>query len=420
MLPWIERCVLSLRVGSIGVAIPLADVEIDAPWFGHHLQPADRGRPAFLLSAPALVFATAKGNAGFAKLTSLSIQFVNSFDQTKPEHFSGLYHSTQNRLLFPLAEVTIASEKASNHSAKAFSVQARMSGAELDLDANIVNSVFSLVDLYEIGYQRLARHAPDPSFTKTTSGEEPNEKTGMTSDPASFIDTSTFEACFVVDSGIINMHNAKTPALAEMGKAGAPTRHSPRNRRNSKRLHSLDLSNGSLPPRRGTSGSSVPDTFVIPKFSMWATKRESAQKGEISNVHLNVTVHSSRNTLHPTLLPILSAVSEAIKARLHRPLPSPELLKVNVAHSTKVFEDAMASQETSFGYQPSALRNLRITFSLQIDRSRLEISCLQAAQVSAILNWQSGGIIVALQPGIRMCEVAIRVEEVGFELRHTL
>ena len=435
MLPWIERCVLSLRIESVGVAIPLEDIEIAAPWFGHRLESTSRTRPAFLLSAPSILFATSRATAGFASIANLSAQFVQSFDQTKPEHFSGLQHATQNRLLFPHAQLTIASDKASAAKMKAFTVRARMSGAELDIDPTIVNSTFALLDLYEIGYKRFARYALEAKAAKEAQEEARDEAVpsavadaeSQTEQPESlpsFIDTTTFEASFVVDSGIINMHGTSSRHMESKDRSQQspkkPGRPEP-----PRRGHSLShkASIGLQPPSTGQSTSLAPDSFVIPKFTMWAIKREARQAGEQNNIHLDAIIHSSRNTLYPTLLPFLSEASDAVKGRMQHNKP------LQVAEPDWVTETAnpdnlpgvtASSQQAQPVIQPSGIRNLRITFSLRIDRSRLEISCLQAAQVSAVLNWQSGGLLIAVQPGSRKLEVSARVDEVGFEIRHTL
>lgn len=435
VLPWIERCVLSLRIESVGVAIPLEDIEIAAPWFGHRLESTSRTRPAFLLSAPSILFATSRATAGFASIANLSAQFVQSFDQTKPEHFSGLQHATQNRLLFPHAQLTIASDKASAAKMKAFTVRARMSGAELDIDPTIVNSTFALLDLYEIGYKRFARYTLEAKAAKEAQEEARDEAVpsavadaeSQTEQPESlpsFIDTTTFEASFVVDSGIINMHGTSSRHMESKDRSQQspkkPGRPEP-----PRRGHSLShkASIGLQPPSTGQSTSLAPDSFVIPKFTMWAIKREARQAGEQNNIHLDAIIHSSRNTLYPTLLPFLSEASDAVKGRMQHNKP------LQVAEPDWVAETAnpdnlpgvtASSQQAQPVIQPSGIRNLRITFSLRIDRSRLEISCLQAAQVSAVLNWQSGGLLIAVQPGSRKLEVSARVDEVGFEIRHTL
>lgn len=406
---------LSLRVGNIGIVVPLADQEITAPKAEVDRQSRQTTHPAFMVSSTSLVFATSKGQAGFAKMSNLSAQFVKKFDQTQLSHFSGLHHHSQNRLTFPAAELTISSDKSEKSRKKALTVRARMSGAELDIDAGIVKAVFSLVDLYEAGYQRLGRHAPDPALLKAQL-KEGAQTTETSEDYASFIETTTLEAAFVVDSGVINMHN--TLDLGEQASSGARAR-------DSHHEHSSAQIRKRIPTDRNrtydSAASLPPDSFVIPKFSMWAAKREASKAGDDNAIHLDAVIHPSRNTLYPTLLPFLSDISDAVKDRLQRQLPLATRPSTPASRANDDFEslNTVVVPEADQNASSSALRKLRISFSLRIDKSRLEMSCLQAAQVSAILNWQSGGLVVTVEPGNRKAQVAVRVDEVGFDLKHT-
>jgi hypothetical protein len=154
---------------------------------------------------------------------------------------------------------------------------------------------------------------------------------------------------------------------------------------------------------------------------MWAAKREASKAGDDNTIHFDAVIHPSRNTLYPTLLPFLSDLSDAVKDRLQR--QSSALTRPATPASQRdadgVSLTSAAIAEVDDTSPISALRKLRISFSLRIDKSRLEISCLQAAQVSAILNWQSGGLVVTVEPGSRKAQVAVRVDEVNFDLKHT-
>lgn len=405
VLPWVERCILSLRIHDVGLAIPLTDVEVEAPWFGHDLIAAQRQRPAFLFSTPAVVFATSKATAGIAKVANVSVQFVPAFDQARREDFDGLRHPARNRLLFPAADVQVVTVRRDASSLSSISIQARMSGAEMDLDADIVNYVFSLIDLYEIGYQRLSKHALD--------ADKASIDLAPPADIPAFIQKTGFNASFVVDSGIIKFHTLESRTTKVEEPNGNPI---PKRRGGHHRTDSLsDVNFAGI----GAFRAKLPaaDVFHLPKFSLWATKHESTEPECGTSLHLDSIMHSSRNTLYPSLLPFMLQTSAAFKTRLQRVPVQRESIAGEVMTTESGTETTARANDCP---KPSALRNLHITWSLRIDSSRLEISCLPAAQVSAILDWTSGGLLIGLQPGTRRMDVMVRVDQVEFELRHAL
>jgi hypothetical protein len=440
MLPWIERCVLSLRINDVGIAIPLEDVEIEAPFFGHPLKPETRARPAFLVSTPSLLFATSKGSAGIASISDLSAQFVTEFDQTRARDFSGFHHDTRNRLLLPLSAVKISTDAATASKAKAFTINAKMSGAQLDIDGTVPVSVFALLELYELSYKRLARHAPEP-ITQAVPGAVPAEKAGVEvtseteSDIASFFDSTTFEATFEVESGVVRMHSrhagpdptkakaSSTKAAQAKSETSKPSRSKPTPQRQKEQY----FSPGTHTLSSSSSDIYTPEHFIIPKMTMWSVKKNAFRSGQANILHLDALIHSSRNTLRPTLLPFLSEISDAIKSRMQKEDQPGQHQKdgngnVRVAEAGSLDHMRLATsniaQESVTQPGFSDLRNLCISVSLRIDKSSLQLNCGKIAPVSAGLDWQSGGLMVILQPGSRNLHASLRVDEVGFDVRH--
>lgn len=433
VLPWIERCVLSVRINDVGIAIPLQDVEIDAPFFGHQLKPESKSRPAFLVSTPSLLFATSKASAGVADISDLSAQFVKTFDQTKPRDFAGYHHDTRNRLLLPSSGVKIATDAATASKAKAFTVNAKMSGTQLDIDGSIVQSVFRLLELYELSYKRLARHAPEvvgaadmtgfpKSQVETAEGSEP--------DLATFFDTTTFEATFQVESGVIRMHGPKIlPVPASQAGTPAP----PQKQHQEAKKPGADFKRQAYDVRGHTRNASTmddvnaPQSFVIPKLSMWSVKKDSPGQGASSNLHFDALVHSSRNILQPKMLPFLSEVADALKAHMEKESPKQqpqesssqdEGVSATPLEPSDVGNDAPGTSVENLATGLSTLRNLCISVSLRIDKSSLQLNCVPIAPVSAGLEWQSGGLVIVVQPGRRSLHASLSVAEVGFEIRH--
>lgn len=434
MLPWIERCVLSLRINDVGIAIPLEDIEIEAPFFGHPLKAETRARPAFLVSTPSLLFATSKGSAGIASITDLSAQFVSEFDQTKARDFSGFHHDTRNRLLLPLSAIKISTDVATASKAKAFTINARMSGAQLDIDGTAPVSVFALLELYELSYKRLARHAPEPITQDVPGSTSAANTSEPENDIASFFDSTTFEATFEVESGVVRMHSrlahldqttdkASSAKAAEAHpKTAKPVRSKPTPQRQKEQYFGQGNHTSAT-----SSDIYTPEHFIIPKMTMWSVKKNAVRPGQANILHLDALIHSSRNILRPTLLPFLSEISEAIKVRMQKQDVHEQhqedgngddsLAKQSDLDHTQIETTSVAQESvTQSGF--SDLRNLSISVSLRIDKSSLQLNCGKIAPVSAGLDWQSGGLMVILQPGSRSLHVSLRVDEVGFDVRH--
>lgn len=426
VLPWIERCVLSLRISDVGVAIPLQDVEIEAPFFGHPLNPELKARPAFLVSTPSLLFATSKGKAGIASISDLSAQFVQIFDQTKARDFSGYHHETRNRLLLPSSGLKIATDAATASRAKAFTVNAKMSGAQLDIDGSIVESVFQLIKLYEASYDRLARHAPDVAAqVDLTSAIGDKRSTDPKAEPdlASFFDTTSFEATFQVDSGVIRMHGAQNTLDSESQPGEAkkdivptvPAKPAPRRRNEQIAGHTS----------RSSVDNNPPDSFIIPKLTVWSVKKDSVGPDQPSNLHFDALIHSSRNILRPTLLPFLSEIADGVKLHMdehavpHRNAdPAHSVTKSSAAPKEALAADAVSQEPASGQLVSSSLRHLCLSISLRIDKSSLQLNCGKIAPVSSGLDWQCGGLLVVIKPGQRSLQASVRVDEVGFDVRH--
>lgn len=416
--PYLERCVLALRIENFGIAVPLTDMEIEAPWFGHEASTAQRNRPAFLVSTPSFEFATAKGSAGYAVLTELSAQFIKVFDQTNESHFLGARHVTNNRIMFPSAGVRIKSDQGASQSQKAYIVEARMKGVELDLDATIFKSVFALVDLYEVSYERLARHAGEKEQIFKRPTVLVQESSG---NEASFMDSTTFEATFVVDKGNIRLHNYHAQELmVNRERPSTPTsiRHGQLGRKHS--LTPSTATNVRSAKAPAPAASVVkPDEFVIPKFSTWAVKRGASSPDDTGTLHLDATIHGSENKLLPSLLPFLSEASEAVKKRMQR-------VTETDAQSSKADEEFAATSPSAVAHDrpttglstassPSVSHMIGLTFSLRINESKLDIRCTPLSPARATLVWRSGGLIASWNPGRRTAEATLQVEQVTLQ-----
>lgn len=422
VLPWIERCIFSLQMQNVGIAIPLEDYEIDTSAFNTQVsQKSVVPRAAFILSTASLNFGTSKFSAGFANLRDLSAQFVRAFDQTKPDHFAGLQHESQNRLKFPETELRLTR---SGGNARAFNLVAKMQGAKLYLDASIVQSVASLLELYEVGRRRFAKYAEADAVAEDRTSRTASTEDNVQVD-TSLVDMTTFEASFSIEEGDVNIYNTtkvRNTSVVSSSKdsyyrAGRPT---------PSRSYSVH-GNSTFPARAGFENLPGTDRFRIPRFSMWAVKKAAKEAGDSSNLHFDARVHATENLLTPELLPFLSGVSDGLKTRMKaiRPPDSPVMHTATPVPEraiwTEPVEPAIPNPPgaTLWPAAPAlqAIRNLRLSFSLKIDESTLALTCAPRAEVTARLAWKSGGLLLSIHPGERKVNFVMTVDQVEFNLR---
>ncbi|GAA5833329.1 hypothetical protein JCM11251_005205 [Rhodosporidiobolus azoricus] len=416
---WLSSCVLSVEAANVGIAIPLNPDE------GVSFMAAARrrraksahSRPAFLVSLPSVKFAAQKGSAGYARVDRFMVQFVPDFDQSRKEDFNGDTHQSLNRILLPEMKSTLRTPRN-----EPTVVHSKVSGLEVDLEPSVVGYAFSLIDVYRLSHERFAKFAPDMPV------EEPSPSTASPSPPASI------KAAFEFASGAIRMHShAFRDDEASTHDVPPMSTSRPKSHRRGKSLG--DFASLRRSPGKKTA-EAAPDTFRIPALSMWVDYEDDGD-GEDSRLHVDAVIHKSNNTLYPTLLPFVSAVSRQVKERaLHRPAsnsPSSTSLATLAESPTVGLPPAPAPADAA----PPSFGHLNLTVSLRIDQSRLEISCLPAAgtipptfdsptiltirsaEVTARLTWESGGFFFALTPKTKGATFALTVDGVAAGLRHS-
>ncbi|KAM0790005.1 hypothetical protein ACM66B_005335 [Microbotryomycetes sp. NB124-2] len=416
-MTWLATCILSLEMRNIGIAIPLNDGNISMPdqqtKQGRSTSTSSK-RPAFLVALPDLRFAAQKGSAGYARATNLGFHFVKSFDQSRAKDFDAAMHDTLNRIVLPEMHSTLRSPTRGP-----ILVHSQVSGLEVDLVPSVVDYALSLIDVYELSHERFAKFAigtnapptPQPTPAPSRSASFPLQGTPKSA-----------QATFEFESGTIRFHSARAE---ESRPAPLPTSSSqrPQHHRRGRSLHEDLLRNLTLSSTAATAADasvSAPDVVRLPKLSIWAEYVDPKDGNEV-RVHVDAKIHASNNTLRPSLLPFVSDVAGQLKRRALQPSsatapPSPTM--------TPLDEAALPSRVSVHGHSvstnpPAALQRLRVSVSLKVDQSRLEISCLPAAEVTARLTWESGGFLLVLTPDVKTAEFSMRVDGVAAGLRHS-
>ncbi|KAE9411411.1 hypothetical protein BT96DRAFT_961320 [Gymnopus androsaceus JB14] len=369
-MSWLKRYIIEFSLSNIGVAFPLAhDHDMDLPPVGSHDSTAVR---AFLFSIQSVKFGTQYGETGQASMERLSFQFVSCFRQSVPADFSGDNHDTRNRLLYPTMKAHLRSSKSST--SNQMYMTATVSGFILDIDSTIPDYVFSLFDVYRHGKERvqrlsanLPRGGPTPAEIAPVQSKQKSHSGHSATAPDIFVSLTFL-------SGKVSMYSIDASKSSRV------------------RAYSGTWDRPDQPI--GDVGAEV---FNLPVVSVWAeyravppSRNPSEAEAEPSILMFKSTVHSSTNTLRPMLLPFITEVVTLVEERLRT--------SSRVEPRSPVSAEPTVQPELP-SVPPSS--TLRISFSLRIDQSRLELTCLPDVNVVAALNWDSGGFMINVLPGAR-------------------
>jgi hypothetical protein len=171
------------------------------------------------------------------------------FDQGAPEHFTGDYHPSTNRMLLP----SLDCEAQMSSVPEVWSLSAHVSATDfkLSLAPDVVDGVFKLIDLYEAGKDRLAelerqyraemakREALDSVHAKYDENPAPS--------PARKHQQIVVRMSYTFNSGIVELHRSVDSANVQFANPFGGG------------------SGGSATPRRGCWH----DSFVLPTISLW-------------------------------------------------------------------------------------------------------------------------------------------------------
>lgn len=260
------------------------------------------------------------------------------------------------------------------------SISANVSGFILDIDSSIPDDIFSLIDVYRHGQERVARLADNiPRNTPVTDSSLISPDT--TVKQYSTLLTSSVIGSFTFLSGKVRVYSGSAPSNSRTPMSTAA--------RELMDEQSLELK---------------ADVFKLPVVSVWVEYRATpaAQKFGIiqdiepSTLIFKSTIHSSKNTLRSSLLPFITETIRRVEVRMRKNLRIPHKPSPSTAQGT-------ASRIVSDRSEPAfdAVSSMQISFSLRIDQSRLELTCLPDVNVLAGLHWDNGGFVINVSPGAR-------------------
>ena len=403
---WFKDHAVALSASNVGVAFPLAlDNSADLPpGKPHHHHTVS----AFLFSIESVKFEDKKmGDSQFV-MKGFSFQFVDRlasicqsivritethghrtsrFRQSVPEDFAGEGHQTYNRLVYPDMTAQVRTERSAN--SRRIRVGANISGFVLDLDPSIADHVASLIDVYRSGKERVDRIAVNVPRNTAVQDLRPNLRRVVSESNEKEQTTSGILLSMVFLSGKV-------------------------------RMHSSSLRTGSLYDIKGhTLATSVAESFNLPMLSVWGEYRATPafrgltmdQEADPSSLVLKSTIHSSENTLRPTLIPFITELVNYIERRMRKASPSTSSLSNRTAIS-------VAPPEPDPFNDSSPASSMHITLALRIDKSKLQLTCQPDVNVIAGVYWDSGGFLVNITRSGRQISFVGNVGGLTIGLKH--
>lgn len=271
--------------------------------------------------------------------------------------------------------------------AREWFVHATVDGFELDMDPTIASRVFSLLDVYRFGAERLEQLA---------TILPPSESIQIPPDPP--------PARLSTEQSLRRTHALAT-LLFHSGHV---------------RLHRETIASSrsqTFPPFSYRPGEVVVAELKLPRLSLWTEwrpprkvfKKGSPKELSAGSLTFRATIHSSRNILRPAILQFASSLMNRVEARLSTAPSEP---------TKPIALQVTPSQPNQTESYSKGLGSLQLTFSLRINKSTLEFTCQPDANIVAGVHWESGGFIATVIPGAKEAGFSGSIQGLTVNLRH--
>ena len=295
----------------------------------------------------------------------------------------------------------LKSERKSN--SRELHISADVDGFVLDLESSIPDYVSSLIDVYRHGKDRVDRLSG--GYSRNTAKDEvlsegsPAESRRPTEDDYSNLLTSHVFLTLAFKSGRVRMFSHAYSASSRPRVISS-------------------LSQEPLDKQLGDLGS---EAFDLPGLSVWGEYRATPalhklnsgrRLTEPSTLVFKSTVHSSQNTLRPTVLPFITEIINHVEARMKK---SNQDIRRTDLHSPAV---SLRQLDNAPSQTHDSVSSMQISLSLRIDQSRLEFTCQPDVNVIAGLHWDSGGFVMNISPGAHRVTFSGNVGGLTVGLKH--
>lgn len=277
-------------------------------------------------------------------------------------------------------------------------IVADVDGFILDIESTIPDYISSLIEVYNRGKERVEKL----TSAIPRSPQSPQRSQSSASDGYGAILTSNIFASLTFSSGKVRMYS----------KASTPSPH--------------HRTRPTYTPTQETSDQQSrelgAEVFNLPVVSVWGEYRATPALSKVAGVRshepsmllFKSTIHSSQNTLRPTLLPFLTELIRSIEDHMRT-------TTWRDSHASSISQDISASISSPSEPEEVAadpVASMQICLSLRIDQSKLELTCQPDVNVVAGLHWDSGGFVINIWPGTRKLAFSGSVGGLTAGLKH--
>ncbi|KAK8844716.1 hypothetical protein IAR55_006566 [Kwoniella newhampshirensis] len=353
---WFANRLFSVEVSGIGVAIPLVEGAALGEMETTHV-------PAVLYSIRVISYQNRRNETARFKVHNMALQFIQEFDQSSPEHFTGDFYGASNAMTLPSIESEM--QMSSTHDTWQLSAHWSATDFKLTLAPDVADAIFKLMDLFQRGKERISnieeqyraemvKHAQESVSAKYDGPATP------VLEPRS--QRILVKMSFTFNSGIVELHRELSDSERKTMTAEAK------------------------------KGRSWHDTVVLPTVSVWldyvGPKRVPIQLEEATDGLLLLNFSEPYATIDPAIL------------------------RTNVESNRKASE---AFQVPSGCPNDSEARPI-----IRCTPSKLRLSCGHDSNAYVDLKWESGGFMASalIGGGENHATVAGTVSGVTAYLRH--
>ncbi|KAI7958115.1 hypothetical protein MJO29_006332 [Puccinia striiformis f. sp. tritici] len=388
--PLLQRLIFAGRCSQFGLAIPLDDPPSDSSQDLDVPSPQGFKGAALFISFTQLVTWSRLGQTAQASVELFAIQSVSQLDPSLVEHFESASHETRNAIFVPHLDIRFGLT-ARPQSATLLAVKASApSGITIDMSPSILLIIHAFLDVYERDSHLLVNLLE--SHTQSSDVDASRHERRLTVEPSiSLSPTITDPWAIRVDfdtgdggGGKIQLHTF------DLAQDDADF------------VEILQRANVSL--GRINVDVAHSDLFFLPGVSAWAVYNPISATTDAA-LHVDIVVHSSQNTLNPTLLRFVSQMSAAANQRV---FPKSH----HAAKSTSIKPPIPPAETTD-----SSLLSTNLSFGLRIDRSELTITCLPTRAL-AKLQWASGVLFASGRIDKKQFNAACTISKIAAFLRH--
>jgi hypothetical protein len=267
-----------------------------------------------------------------------------------------------------------------NSTLRRLKIGCEISGFILDLDPDIIDYTFALVNVYRRGKERLSRLS---ALYEMEAREDDHPIQKSKPSQALPVPTSNIMMSLHFLSGTIIMR----PTLAR-----------------GERQNDLSIL---LTPE---------EVIKLPSLSVWAEYKatpvaqalNARQSAEPAVLLLKAFIHSSRNVLRPSILRFLTQITHGVEHQLASLKPE----------DTKAPTPTVKPNVKEGGLALDLMHNIQISFNIQIERSQLELTCLPDVNVLGGVQWDSGGFLITVSEGAKLVCLTGTVEGLRANLKH--